>query len=96
MNEVFLSGLTLDKALGICHAAEASKIQTKVMVTENQQSHDVKFLKKNKPVNRGNSYRQGSKPPDVRIAAHKQHTQFHQGSNCGYCGRYHYARKCPA
>ena len=36
------SGITLDKALDICHAAEASKVQIKVMVTENKQSHDVK------------------------------------------------------
>ena len=40
------SELTLDKALGICHAAEASKVEMKVMVTENQQSHDVNFLRK--------------------------------------------------
>ena len=40
------SGLTLDKALDICHAAEASNIQMKDMVTENQQSHDVNFLRK--------------------------------------------------
>ena len=40
------SGITLDKALDICHAAEASKVQMKVMVTENQQSHDVNFLRK--------------------------------------------------
>ena len=40
------SELTLDKALDICHAAETSKIQLKVMVTENKQSHDVIFLRK--------------------------------------------------
>ena len=51
------SGLTLDKALDICHATEASKVQMKVMVTENRQSHDVNFLRKNKSVNKGKSYR---------------------------------------
>ena len=40
------AGLTLAKALDICHAAEASKVQMRVMVTENQQSHDVNFLRK--------------------------------------------------
>ena len=88
------SGLTLDKALDICHAAEASKVQMKVMATENQQSHDVNFLRKNKSVNRGKSYRQGSKPPEGSTVAHKQ--QFHQGNNCGYCGSQHQPRKCPA
>ena len=27
---------------------------------------------------------------------HKQPTQFHQGSNCGYCCSHHQPRKCPA
>ena len=67
------SGLTLDQALDICHAAEANKVQMKVMETENQQSHDVNFLRKNKLVNRGKSYIQGSKPPDGSTVAHKQH-----------------------
>ena len=40
------AGLTLAKSLDICHAAEASKVQMRVMVTENQQSHDVNFLRK--------------------------------------------------
>ena len=40
------SGLTLDKAFDICRAAEASKVQMKVMVTENRQSHDVNILRK--------------------------------------------------
>ena len=40
------AGLTLAKALDICHAAEASKVKMRVMVTENQQSHDVNFLRK--------------------------------------------------
>ena len=90
------SGITLDKELDICHAAEASKVQMKVMVTENQQSHDVNFLRKNKSVNRGKSYRQGSKPPECSTVTHKHHTQFHQGNNCGYCGSQHQPRKCPA
>ena len=85
------AGLTLAKALDICHAAEASKVQMRVMVTENQQSHDVNFLRKNKSVNR-----QGSKPPEGSTVTHKQHTQSHQGSNCGYCGSQHQPRKCPA
>ena len=79
----------LDKALDICHAAEASKVQLKVMVTENQQSHDVKFLRKNKSVDRGKSYRQGGRPPEGSTVAHKKHTQFHQGNNCGCCGSQH-------
>ena len=66
------------------------------MVTENQQSHDVNFLRKNKSPNRGKSYRQGSMPPDGSTVAHKRHTQSHQGSNCGYCGSHHQPRKCPA
>ena len=28
--------------------------------------------------------------------APKQHTQFHQGGKCGYCGSQHQPRKCPA
>ena len=40
------SGITLDKAFDICRAAEASKVQMRVMVTENRQSHDVNFLRK--------------------------------------------------
>ena len=68
------SGLTIDKALDICHAAEANKVQMKVMVTENQQSHDVNFVRKNKSVNRGKSNRQGSKPPEGSTVTHKQHT----------------------
>ena len=36
----------LDKAIDVCQAAEAGKVQKKVMVTENQQSHDVNFLRK--------------------------------------------------
>ena len=71
------SGLTLDKALDICRAAEASKVQMKVMATENQQSHNVNFLRKNRSVNRGKSYRQGSKPPEGSTVAHKQHTYTH-------------------
>ena len=27
---------------------------------------------------------------------HKQHTQFNQGNNCGYCGSQQQPRKCPA
>ena len=42
----------------------------KVMVTENQQSHDVNFLRKNKSVNRGKSHRQGSKPPEGSTVTH--------------------------
>ena len=89
------SELTLDKALDICHAAEASKVQLNVLVTENPQSHDVNFLRKNKSVNIGKSYRQGIKPQEGSPVAHKQHTQFHQSSNCGCCGSQHQQRKCP-
>ena len=68
----------------------------KVMVTENQQSHDVNFLRKNKSVNRGKSYIQGSKPPEDSTVGHKQHAQFYQGSDWGYCGIQHQPLKCPA
>ena len=47
-------------------------------------------------VNIGKSYRQGSKPPEGSTVVPKQHGQFHQGSNCGYCGSQHQPRKCPA
>ena len=87
------SGLTLDKALDICPAAEASKIQMKVMVTEDQQSHDVNFLRKNKS-NRGKLYRQGSKSPDGSTVAHKQHSFIKAVT--GYCGSQHQPCKCPA
>ena len=85
----------LDKALDVCQAAEAGKAQKKVMVTENQQSHDVNFLRK-KSVNRVKSYRQVSKQPEGSTVAHKHHTQSHQGRNCGYYGNQHQPRKCPA
>ena len=28
--------------------------------------------------------------------SHQHHTQFYQGSNCGYCDSQHPPRKCPA
>ena len=92
------SGLALDKALDICHAAEASKVQMKVMVTENQQSHDVNFLRKKQVSEQRKVVHIGkqARPPEGSTAAHKKHTQFHQGSNCGYCGSQHQPRKCPA
>ena len=90
------AGLTLAKPLDICLVAEASKVQMRVMATENQQSHDVNSPRKNKSVNTGKSYRQGSKPPEGSTVTHKQHTQSHQGSNCGYCGSQQQPRKCPA
>ena len=60
------SGITLDKALDICYAPAASKVQMK---GENQQSHDVNFLRKNKSVNRGKS--------------HRQRKQAARGQHCG-------------
>ena len=82
-------GLTLAKTLDICHATEASKFQLKVMVIENQQSHDVNFLRKKQVSEQRKVLQTGNKPPEGSTVAHKQHTQFHQGINCGYCGSQH-------
>ena len=38
------SDLTLAKALDICHAAEASKVQMKVIASDSQQRHEVNIL----------------------------------------------------
>ena len=40
------SDLTLAKALDICHAAEASKVQMKVMASDSQQRHEMNILSK--------------------------------------------------
>ena len=79
------------------HAAEASKVQMKVMVTENQQNHDVNFLiKKTKSVNRGKSCRLPVCTTKGSTVVHKQLAHFLQGSYCRYCGSQHQPHKCPA
>ena len=79
----FESDLNLAKALDICHAAEASKVQMKVMESDSQQRHEVNILSKK---NTGNSHRRGNNPAEASTVSHKQHTQFCQGRSCGYCG----------
>ena len=87
------SDLNLAKALDICHAAEAFKVQMKVMASDSQQRHEVNILSKK---NTGKSHRLGNNPAEASTVSHKHHTQFCQGRNCGYCGNQHPPRKCPA
>ena len=47
------SDLTLTKALDICHAAEASKVQLKTMSGEAKKGHDVHAIGKGKQKSRG-------------------------------------------
>ena len=50
------------KALDICDAAEASKVQMKVMESDSQQRHEVNILSKK---NAGKSHRQGNNPAEA-------------------------------
>ena len=70
------SDLNLAKALDICHAAEASKVQMKVMEGDSQQRHEVNILSKK---NTGKSHRRGNNPAEASTVSHKQHTQLYQG-----------------
>ena len=72
------SNLNLTKALDICHAAEASKVQMKVMEGDSQQRHEVNILSKK---NAGKSHRRGNNPAEANTVSHKHHTQFYQGRN---------------
>ena len=47
------SDLTLTKALDICHAAEASKVQLKPMSSEAKKDHDMHAIGKGKQKSRG-------------------------------------------
>ena len=87
------SHLNLAKALDICHAAEAIKVQTKVMESDSQQRQEVNILSKK---NTGKPNRRGNNPAEASTVSHKYQTQFYQGRNCGYCGCQHPPRKCPA
>ena len=87
------SDLNLAKELDICHAAEASKVQMKVMEGDSQQRHEVNIFSKK---NTGKSHRRENNPAEASAVSHKQHTQFYQGRNYGYCGSQHPPCKCPA
>ena len=92
------SDLTLTKALDICHAAEASKVQLKTMSGEAKKGHDVHAIGKgkrksrDKPSNfqqRSNNYKQQQK---VEAQGRSQQSQI---KDCQYCGKTHPPRKCP-
>ena len=87
------SDLTLEKALDICHAAEASKEQMKEMASDSQ-CHEMNAIIRSKDmtVNR-------RKPTRCVINAEASNASNHhstQGGNCAYCGSKHPPCKCPA
>ena len=87
------SDLTLEKALDICHAAETSKEQMKVMASDSQ-CHEMNAIIRSEDmsVNR-------RKPTRRVINAEASNASNHhstQGGSCAYCGSKHPPRKCPA
>ena len=86
------SDLNLAKALDICHAAEASRVQMKVMESDSQQRQEVNILSKK---NTGKSHRRETTQQMPALCL-TNNTQFYQGRNCGYCGSQHPPCKCPA
>ena len=95
--------LTLQKAIDVARASEASKQQIKQMQPSNQ-SNEVNMLqskkkKKNFKQHKGPSQQTGSKTPSQATGNNKQgerqdYRPFKK--NCQYCGEVHPRRKCPA
>ena len=87
------SDLTVEKSLHICHAAEASKEQMKVIASDNQ-CHEMNTIIRSKDmsVNRRKPTRCGINAETSNMSNH--HST--QGGSCAYCGSKHPPRKCPA
>ena len=74
--------LTLEKAIDLCHAAEASKAHLKTMADAASEMAGVTMI--NKGRGRKVNYKSSNKPKKVTERP------------CEYCGQHHEPRKCPA
>ena len=92
------SDLTLTKALDICHAAEASKVQLKTMSGEAKKGHDVHAIGKGKQKSRGkpSNFQQHSSNYKQQQKGDAQGRSQQSQKDCQYCGKTHPPRKCPA
>ena len=92
------SDLTLKKALDICHAAEASKVQLKTMSGEAKKGHDVYAIGKGKQKSRGkpSNFQQHKSNYRQQQKGEAQGRSQQSQKDCQYCGKTHPPRKCPA
>ena len=93
-----LNDLTLTKALDICRAAEASKVQLKTMTGEAKKGHDVHAIGKGKQKSRSkpSNFQQHSNNYKQQQKGEAQGRSQQSQKDCQYCGKTHPPRKCPA
>lgn len=93
-------GLTLDKTLDICRAAEASKQQMQAMASASHvtpANKDVYAVSGNKDPKKSQQQKgKGPKKWNKQRKAGQGNKSTNLVQNCNYCGGTHEPRKCPA